>query len=63
MANHLPYDVLMRLVERRVSVDEDIKLRRHLARCGRCRSERDWLERIRTYPGPGRSGFQRLQLN
>jgi len=63
MANHLSYDVLTRVLERRLSADEDIKARRHLARCGRCRSEREWLERIRTHPDPAESGFRRLQLN
>jgi hypothetical protein len=63
MANHLTYEVLMRVVERRVSADEDVRARRHLARCGRCRSEREWLERIRSHPDPVDSGFKRLQLN
>jgi hypothetical protein len=63
MANHLSYDVLMRLVERRIAADEEITARRHLARCGRCRSEREWLERIRAHPDPAQSGFRRLQLN
>ena len=63
MANHLSYDVLMRVVERRVTADEEITARRHLARCGRCRSEREWLERIRTHPDPAHAGFKPLQLN
>jgi hypothetical protein len=63
MANHLSYDVLMRVVERRSTPVEDIRARRHLARCGRCRSEREWLERIQMHPDPAESGFRRLQLN
>jgi hypothetical protein len=63
MVNHLSYDTLMRALERRLSADEDIRARRHLARCGRCRSEREWLERIRTHSDPIDSGFRRLQLN
>jgi hypothetical protein len=50
MATHLSYDVLSRLVERRASAVEDAKAQRHLAGCGRCRSELAWLERIRTIP-------------
>ena len=46
MANHLPYDVLTRLIDRRASELEAIRAGRHLASCGRCRSEREWLERI-----------------
>lgn len=51
MANHLSYEVLNRLVEGRASVLEEARAKRHLARCGRCRSEREWLERIRGFPG------------
>jgi len=54
MANHLSYDVLSRLVERRSSALEEARAQRHLANCGRCRSEKEWLERIRGLPG--RSG-------
>jgi hypothetical protein len=53
MANHLSYDVLDRLVERRASPVEEAKAQRHLTRCGRCRSELAWLERIRSLPGGG----------
>ena len=56
MANHLSYEVLNRLLEGRASVLEEVRAQRHLARCGRCRSEREWLERIRGFPG---SGLQR----
>jgi hypothetical protein len=48
MANHLSFDVLSRLVERRASAVEEAKAQRHLASCGRCRSELEWLERIRS---------------
>jgi hypothetical protein len=63
MANHLSYDVLISVVERRIATAEEIPARRHLARCGRCRSEREWLERIRTHPDPAQSGFKPLQVN
>jgi hypothetical protein len=53
MANHLSYDVLDRLVERRASPVEEAKAQRHLTRCGRCRSELAWLERIRSLPSGG----------
>jgi hypothetical protein len=53
MANHLSYDVLSRLVERRASPVEEAKAQRHLARCGRCRSELAWLERIHSLPAGG----------
>ena len=52
MTNHLSYDVLNRMVERRVSANEEVWAERHLARCGVCRSEREWLERIRVHPKP-----------
>src|SRR5205085_7026961 len=45
MANHLAYDVLSRLVEQRAPLDEQLLAERHIARCARCRSEREWLER------------------
>jgi anti-sigma factor RsiW len=50
MANHLTYEVLTRLVEGRASVLEEARAQRHLGKCGRCRSEREWLERIRGLP-------------
>ena len=53
MANHLSYEVLTRLVEGRASALEEARAQRHLARCGRCRSEREWLERIRGLPRSG----------
>lgn len=53
MANHLSFDVLSRLVERRASPVEEAKAQRHLASCGRCRSELAWLERIHGLPGRG----------
>ena len=53
MANHLPYDVLSRLAERRATPVEEAKAQRHLDRCGRCRSELAWLERIRSLPERG----------
>ena len=48
MANHLSFDVLSRVVERRASAVEEAKAQRHLASCGRCRSELEWLQRIRS---------------
>ena len=50
MATHLSYDVLSRLVERRAGAVDDARAQRHLASCGRCRSELAWLERIRSLP-------------
>ena len=50
MANHLPYDVLSRVVERRATSAEEAKAQRHLVACGRCRSEMAWLERLRDLP-------------
>ena len=50
MANHLSYNELIRLLERQGAPDEEARAERHLARCGRCRDERQWLERIRNYP-------------
>src|SRR5204862_7323567 len=62
MAHQLSYEVLNRLVEGRASVLEDARAQRHLARCGRCRSEREWLERIRGYPHSGlQHGLDRLE--
>jgi hypothetical protein len=53
MANHLPFDLLNSLVERRASAVDEARAQRHLVSCGRCRSELEWLERIRTRPGSG----------
>ena len=53
MANHLSYEVLNQLVERRASPLEEARALRHLAKCARCRSEREWLERIRGMPSGG----------
>jgi hypothetical protein len=50
MANHLSFDMLSKLVERRASTVEEPKARRHLASCGRCRSELEWLQRIQGRP-------------
>jgi hypothetical protein len=52
MANHLSYDVLSRVVERRATSVEEAKAQRHLSACGRCRSELAWLERIHKAPRP-----------
>ena len=61
MANHLSYEVLTRLLEGRATVLEEVRAQRHLARCGRCRSEREWLERIRGFPGsPVQDRLERL---
>jgi hypothetical protein len=54
MPNHLSYDVLNRLVEDRASTLEEASAQRHLARCGRCRSEREWLDRVRRASDPRR---------
>jgi hypothetical protein len=53
MASHLSYDVLSRLVEHRAATVEEARAQRHLAGCGRCRSELAWLERIRSLPQHG----------
>ena len=50
MANHLSFDVLTRLAEQRAAALEAAKARRHLDSCWRCRSELEWLERIRRVP-------------
>lgn len=52
MRKHLSYDVLNRIVERSISDDELAWAEQHLARCGVCRSEREWLGRIRIEPKP-----------
>jgi hypothetical protein len=58
MASHLGYDVLSRLVEHGASTLEEVKAERHLARCARCRSERDWLERVRRATSPDSRPFE-----
>jgi hypothetical protein len=58
MASHLAYDMLSRLVERRATPVEEARAQRHLASCGRCRSELAWLERIRSLPQYGFGGVQ-----
>ena len=50
MANHLSYEVMNRLLEGRAAGLEHERAQRHLVRCGRCRSEREWLQRIRNFP-------------
>ncbi|MBV9175186.1 MAG: hypothetical protein JOZ81_34455 [Chloroflexi bacterium] len=50
MVNHLSFDALSGLIERRAPPIEEAKARRHLASCGRCRSELAWLERIHSMP-------------
>jgi hypothetical protein len=50
MANHVAYDMLSRLIERRASTREEATAQRHLATCRRCRSEMQWLQRIRVLP-------------
>ena len=59
MVNHLSFDVLSGLLEERIAPEEEARANRHLARCGRCRDEMRWIERIRAYPrGASReSGF------
>jgi hypothetical protein len=57
MANHLSFDMLSKLVESRASPDDEPKARRHLASCGRCRSELEWLLRIQGLP-PDRVGSE-----
>ena len=52
MANHLAFDVLNRLVQRRASTAEETRAKRHLANCARCRSELEWLEQNPRAPVP-----------
>ena len=54
MTNHLSYDLLSRLAEHRASALEQARAEKHLDHCGRCRSELEWLQRIRVVPGLGR---------
>jgi len=59
MPNHLSYEALSRLVEHRASTEEEeASAQRHLARCARCRSEREWLERIRRATDPDAPEYQ-----
>ena len=50
MTNHLTYELLSRLAERRASALDEARAERHLENCGRCRSELEWLQRIRSAP-------------
>jgi anti-sigma factor RsiW len=50
MANHLNYDLLSKLAEHRASALDEARAERHLESCGRCRSELEWLQRIRVGP-------------
>jgi hypothetical protein len=65
MANHLSYEVLNNLVEGRRSMHEAPRTQRHLASCGRCRSELEWLERVHgihrraPHPSSNRQGSPR----
>lgn len=54
MANHLSFELLSRLAEHRVPALDAASAERHLQTCGRCRSELEWLQRIRTGPASGR---------
>jgi hypothetical protein len=61
MANHLSYDALIRVLERRASTIEQSRAQRHLNGCARCRSELEWLERIRALPDHGHGRLNGLQ--
>jgi anti-sigma factor RsiW len=50
MANHLNYDLLSKLAEHRASALDEARAERHLESCTRCRSELEWLQRIRVGP-------------
>jgi len=65
MANHLKYDLLSRLAEHRASALDEARAERHLESCGRCRSELEWLQRIRVAPrhGPDADGPSRAMLD
>jgi hypothetical protein len=52
MANHLSYDVLSRLAASHASALDEARAEKHLGNCGRCRSELEWLQRIRVGPRP-----------
>jgi hypothetical protein len=58
MTNHLSFEVLNRLVDERETPIEEARTQRHLASCGRCRSELQWLKRIRGV-SDGPSGIDR----
>jgi len=59
MPNHLSYDALNRVVEHRAStLEEEASAQRHLARCARCRSEKEWLERVRHAGDPQAAEYQ-----
>ena len=47
MTNHLSFEVLSGLVDGRATPMDEARAQRHLATCARCRSELQWLERIR----------------
>ena len=53
MANHLSFDLLSQLAEHRAPALDQARAERHLETCGRCRSELEWLQRIRTGPRQG----------
>jgi hypothetical protein len=57
MANHLSFDSLSQLVQRRALPVEEARARRHLASCGRCRSELEWLQRLQALPAQT-AGFE-----
>jgi hypothetical protein len=57
MANHLSFNMFIQLVEGRASTVEEARAQRHLASCGRCRSELEWLQRIGGLP-PHQGGFE-----
>ncbi|MGI9145047.1 MAG: hypothetical protein ACR2IK_00605 [Chloroflexota bacterium] len=56
MANHLSFEILSALHQKRTSTPEDSSAKRHLATCGRCRSELEWLLRIQGLPAQSWAG-------
>jgi hypothetical protein len=50
MAKHVPFNILSRVVLCLATAVEEAAARRHLARCRRCRSEMEWLERLHAVP-------------